>query len=124
MGFYDSMIKGLAGFFCALYRVELIGAENIPEDTERSGLPGFMLCSNHIADIGSLIVRENENEFTVRVDFSTSYTNALLTLDTLFTLRTSFTLWTLCNNAQILITIPPVAVFSDIQIYRRTRSDK
>lgn len=56
MGFYDSMIKGLAGFFCALYRVELIGAENIPEDTERSGLPGFMLCSNHIANLDPVVI--------------------------------------------------------------------
>ena len=38
------------------------------------------LGSNYFADIGSLVVRENENEFAVRVDFSTSYTNALLTL--------------------------------------------
>ena len=36
MGFYDNMIKWLAGFFCALYRVEVVGRENIPEDTERS----------------------------------------------------------------------------------------
>ena len=56
MGFYDSMIRGLAGFFCALYRVELVGAENIPEDTEQNGLPGFMLCSNHIANLDPVVI--------------------------------------------------------------------
>lgn len=56
MGFYDSMIKGLAGFFCALYRVEVVGAENIPEDTEKNGLPGFMLCSNHIANLDPVVI--------------------------------------------------------------------
>ena len=56
MGFYDSLIKGLAGFFCALYRVELIGKENIPEDTEKHGLDGFMLCSNHIANLDPVVI--------------------------------------------------------------------
>ena len=56
MGFYDTLIKGLAGFFCALYRVELIGRENIPEDTEKHGLPGFMLCSNHIANLDPVVI--------------------------------------------------------------------
>ena len=56
MGFYDNMIKWLAGFFCALYRVEVVGRENIPEDTERSKLPGFMLCSNHIANLDPVVI--------------------------------------------------------------------
>ena len=56
MGFYDNMIKWLAGFFCALYRVELVGKENIPEDTEKNQLPGFMLCSNHIANLDPVVI--------------------------------------------------------------------
>ena len=36
MRLYDNLIKWLAGFFCALYRIEVIGAENIPEDTEKN----------------------------------------------------------------------------------------
>ena len=56
MGFYDNMIRGLAGFFCALYRVELVGRENIPEDTEKHGLPGFMLCANHIANLDPVVI--------------------------------------------------------------------
>ncbi len=56
MGFYDNMIKWLAGFFCALYRVEVIGRENIPEDTEKNKLPGFMLCSNHIANLDPVVI--------------------------------------------------------------------
>jgi len=56
MGFYDNMIKWLAGFFCALYRVKVVGQENIPEDTERNGLPGFMLCANHIANLDPVVI--------------------------------------------------------------------
>lgn len=56
MGFYDNIIKTLAGAVCALYRIELVGAENIPEDTERAGLPGFMLCSNHIGNLDPVVI--------------------------------------------------------------------
>lgn len=56
MRFYDNMIKWLAGFFCALYRIEVVGRENIPEDTEKNGLPGFMLCSNHIANLDPVVI--------------------------------------------------------------------
>ena len=56
MGFYDNIIKCLAGFFCALYRIEVVGAENIPKDTESNGLPGFMLCSNHIANLDPVVI--------------------------------------------------------------------
>ena len=56
MRLYDNLIKWLAGFFCALYRIEVIGAENIPEDTEKNQLPGFMLCSNHIANLDPVVI--------------------------------------------------------------------
>ena len=51
MRFYDNIIKALAGVVCALFRIELVGKENIPEDTETAQLPGFMLCSNHIGNL-------------------------------------------------------------------------
>ena len=56
MRLYDNLIKWLAGFFCALYRIGVIGAENIPEDTEKHSLPGFMLCSNHIANLDPVVI--------------------------------------------------------------------
>ena len=55
-GFYNNMIKYLAGIICAVYRVELIGEENIPKDTEDHGLPGFMLCSNHIGNLDPFVI--------------------------------------------------------------------
>lgn len=56
MGFYDSMIKYAAGIICGIYRTELIGAENIPADTEDNHLPGFMLCSNHIGNLDPVVI--------------------------------------------------------------------
>ncbi|MBQ3064676.1 MAG: 1-acyl-sn-glycerol-3-phosphate acyltransferase [Clostridia bacterium] len=56
MGFYNNMIKYLAGFFCRLYRVEVIGAENIPADTEDTGAPAFLLCSNHIGNMDPVVI--------------------------------------------------------------------
>jgi len=56
MGFYDSMIKYAAGIICGIYRTELIGAENIPADTEDNHLPGFMLCSNHIGNLDPFVI--------------------------------------------------------------------
>lgn len=56
MGFYDNIIKTLAGAVCALFRIELVGRENIPEDTERAGVPGFMLCANHIGNLDPVAI--------------------------------------------------------------------
>lgn len=56
MGFYDNIIKALAGVVCALFRIELVGKENIPEDTEKAQLPGFMLCSNHIGNLDPVVI--------------------------------------------------------------------
>ena len=56
MGFYDNIIKSLAGAVSALYRIEVVGAENIPEDTERTQMPGFLLCSNHIANLDPVVI--------------------------------------------------------------------
>lgn len=56
MGFYDNIIKTLAGAVCALFRIELVGRENIPEDTERTQTPGFMLCANHIANLDPVVI--------------------------------------------------------------------
>ena len=65
MGFYNNMIKYLAGFFCRLYRVEVIGAENIPADTvfaemERLLDAGYRKITatrlvKHIADFGGTV---------------------------------------------------------------------
>lgn len=56
MGFYNTMIKYAAGIVSALYRIQIVGAENIPLDTEDNGLPGFMLCSNHIGNLDPVVI--------------------------------------------------------------------
>ncbi|MCQ2431471.1 MAG: 1-acyl-sn-glycerol-3-phosphate acyltransferase [Clostridia bacterium] len=43
MGFYDNCIRLLAGVFQKVYRINIIGAENIPSDDRP-----FLLCCNHI----------------------------------------------------------------------------
>ena len=56
MGFYDNIIKALAGVVCALFRIELVGKENIPEDTKKTQTPGFMLCANHIGNLDPVVI--------------------------------------------------------------------
>lgn len=48
MGFYNNMIKYVGGIVRAVYRVELIGRENIPADTEDTQSDAFLLCANHL----------------------------------------------------------------------------
>jgi len=43
MTLYDKLVKRLGGFFRRMYRLEVIGGENVPEDG------GFILSSNHTA---------------------------------------------------------------------------
>lgn len=47
MGFYDTMIKYVGGIVCGIYRVTLVGKENIPPDTEDNAAPAYLLCANH-----------------------------------------------------------------------------
>lgn len=48
MGFYNNMIKYVGGIIRGVFRVTLVGAENIPADTEDSGTPAYLLCANHL----------------------------------------------------------------------------
>ncbi len=50
MAFYDNAIKYLSGFLCALYRVRLVGGENIPREE------GFLLCANHTGAMDPFII--------------------------------------------------------------------
>ena len=43
MTLYDKLIKRLGGFFRKVYKLKVVGAENVPEDG------GFILSSNHTA---------------------------------------------------------------------------
>ena len=42
MGFYDTCIRLFAGFFRTLYRIEVIGENNLPPDGT-----AFLVCANH-----------------------------------------------------------------------------
>ena len=53
MGFYDSMIKGLAGFFCALYRIPCAIRVNMYPDF--SGRASF--CTSDRGDNSFLLLR-------------------------------------------------------------------
>ncbi len=51
MAFYDNVIKYLAGFFRRLYRIRIIGEENIPQ----SDTP-LLLCANHINNLDPVVI--------------------------------------------------------------------
>lgn len=48
MAFYDNMIRYVGGIVRAVFRVRLIGEENIPADTVDTGSPAYILCANHM----------------------------------------------------------------------------
>lgn len=51
MAFYDTCIRIFAGFFRSVYRIEVIGEENLPpEDC------AFLVCSNHGSAVDPIVV--------------------------------------------------------------------
>ena len=51
MAFYDTCIRIFAGFFRSVYRIEVIGEENLPpEDC------AFLVCSNHESAVDPIVI--------------------------------------------------------------------
>ena len=51
MTFYDTMIKYVAGILCKIYRTELVGAENLPDENT-----SCLLCANHINNMDPFVI--------------------------------------------------------------------
>ena len=51
MGFYDGCIRLFAGFFRRVYRIEIIGLENLPQEGT-----GFLVCSNHTSAADPIVL--------------------------------------------------------------------
>ena len=51
MAFYDGCIRLFAGFFRTLYRIEVVGEENLPPDGT-----AFLVCSNHTSAADPIVL--------------------------------------------------------------------